>query len=349
MSNQPHTLDDGNLARFVADGCLTVRTTLPADFHSDLYARIDEVFEKEGNPGNNLLPRLPGIQRVFDDPAVGRRVGEPPRPRVRDEPAPPLPPEPPRLPGAVVAQGLLRLRSQPAPPPLPLGPRPLLSPGGDRRHGAHGGHAGAAVVPHDLRPRPAQGDGEGGTAAGRGGHGGDRPLRQLAPGDRQPQRPQALHAQVPVRAHRRAGRLRGPGRPAVMGGERGRLLRRVALALRGRQRCRGRIGGAHRRLGRRSSGPRPHPPSAPGRRTSSPCPAPPPTPCPPWRGPWRTRRSPCASTLPTPWPPPKRAPACSPAACAARRPPPRSWPRPRPPTTPTAPTPRRPPPPTPWP
>ncbi len=70
MNRPPHSLDDDSRARFVADGCLTVRTTLPADFHSDLYARIDELFEKEGNPGNNLLPRLPEIRRVFDDPAV---------------------------------------------------------------------------------------------------------------------------------------------------------------------------------------------------------------------------------------------------------------------------------------
>ena len=70
MNSHLCSLDDGAVARFVADGCLTVRTTLPADFHSDLYRRIDEVFEKEGNPGNNLLPRLPGIRRVFDDPAV---------------------------------------------------------------------------------------------------------------------------------------------------------------------------------------------------------------------------------------------------------------------------------------
>ena len=73
---KPHdrTLDDGNLARFVADGCLTVRTTLPTDFHSDLYGRIDQVFEKEGNPGNNLLPRLPEIRQVFDDPAAAAAV-----------------------------------------------------------------------------------------------------------------------------------------------------------------------------------------------------------------------------------------------------------------------------------
>ena len=70
MTSHDHTLDDGARARFVADGCLTVRTTLPADFHSDLYGRIEEVFENEGNPGNNLLPRLPEIRRVFDDPAV---------------------------------------------------------------------------------------------------------------------------------------------------------------------------------------------------------------------------------------------------------------------------------------
>lgn len=57
-------------ARFVSDGHLVVRTDLPSEFHQAVYAKIDEVFDKEGNVGNNILPRVPELQQVYDDPAV---------------------------------------------------------------------------------------------------------------------------------------------------------------------------------------------------------------------------------------------------------------------------------------
>ena len=68
-------LTDTDLARFVNEGHLVVRTTLPREFHNRLYAKIDEVFEKEGNPGNNILPRVPEIAQVYDDVAVRAALG----------------------------------------------------------------------------------------------------------------------------------------------------------------------------------------------------------------------------------------------------------------------------------
>ncbi|MBT6630715.1 MAG: hypothetical protein HOB49_27105, partial [Gemmatimonadetes bacterium] len=68
-------LTDTDLARFVEDGHLVVRTTLPREFHASLYSKIDDVFDKEGNPGNNILPRVPEIAKVYDDPAVRGALG----------------------------------------------------------------------------------------------------------------------------------------------------------------------------------------------------------------------------------------------------------------------------------
>jgi HEAT repeat protein len=68
-------LTDPDLARFVEDGHLVVRTTLPREFHANLYSKIDDVFDKEGNPGNNILPRVPEIAKVYDDPAVRAALG----------------------------------------------------------------------------------------------------------------------------------------------------------------------------------------------------------------------------------------------------------------------------------
>ncbi|MBT6144698.1 MAG: phytanoyl-CoA dioxygenase, partial [Gemmatimonadetes bacterium] len=69
MSVSPQ-LPGTDLAQFIRDGHLVVKTSLPDSFHRDLHAKIEDVFEKEGNPGNNILPRVPEIASVYDDPAV---------------------------------------------------------------------------------------------------------------------------------------------------------------------------------------------------------------------------------------------------------------------------------------
>ncbi|WGF87785.1 HEAT repeat domain-containing protein [Marinivivus vitaminiproducens] len=71
-SDKPILLTDEQMQRFIAHGYLCLKTTLPESFHNNIYARFDELIggEANQNPGNNLLPAVPEIQRVFDDPAV---------------------------------------------------------------------------------------------------------------------------------------------------------------------------------------------------------------------------------------------------------------------------------------
>ena len=63
-------LSDAQMRHFIVNGFVTVTTQLPAQFHDAVYEKTVTVFDKEGNPGNNLLPRIPEIQKVFDDPNV---------------------------------------------------------------------------------------------------------------------------------------------------------------------------------------------------------------------------------------------------------------------------------------
>jgi hypothetical protein len=63
-------LTDIEMQRFINDGFLMLRPGLPPEFHQQVFAEIDSVYENEGNPGNNLLPRVPLLQQVFDDPPI---------------------------------------------------------------------------------------------------------------------------------------------------------------------------------------------------------------------------------------------------------------------------------------
>ncbi len=70
MSTEPVATDTDLRARFVRDGHVVIKTGLPDEYHQTIYAKLEEVFEKEGNVGNNILPRVPEIQQVYDDAAV---------------------------------------------------------------------------------------------------------------------------------------------------------------------------------------------------------------------------------------------------------------------------------------
>jgi HEAT repeat protein len=64
------SLDAATLARFVRDGYVVVQTGLPREFHAEVCQRAGEILDREGNWGNNILPRLPELQHVLADPAV---------------------------------------------------------------------------------------------------------------------------------------------------------------------------------------------------------------------------------------------------------------------------------------
>ncbi len=65
-----HLLTDAQMQHFIVNGYVTVTTDLPENFHETIFEKTVAVFDKEGNPGNNLLPRIPDIQQVFDDANV---------------------------------------------------------------------------------------------------------------------------------------------------------------------------------------------------------------------------------------------------------------------------------------
>ena len=70
MTDREFLLDDAEVQRFIVDGYLTVHADYSARFHDAIYQQIESVFEQEGNPGNNILPRVPQLQHVFEHPAV---------------------------------------------------------------------------------------------------------------------------------------------------------------------------------------------------------------------------------------------------------------------------------------
>ena len=65
-----HLLTDAQIQRFILDGYITVQTDAIPETHSRIYDEIESVFDSEGNVGNNILPRVPRIQQVFDQPVV---------------------------------------------------------------------------------------------------------------------------------------------------------------------------------------------------------------------------------------------------------------------------------------
>ena len=65
-----HKLTDAQMRDFIVNGYLTIKTELPRSVHETIYRKTQEYTENEGNLGNNILPRVPELQAVFEDPAV---------------------------------------------------------------------------------------------------------------------------------------------------------------------------------------------------------------------------------------------------------------------------------------
>jgi len=68
--NAPSLLTDDQMKKFIAEGFLILKTDFSAEFHQSLLAQLNEIYKVEGNPGNNLLPRIRDLQKVFDHPTV---------------------------------------------------------------------------------------------------------------------------------------------------------------------------------------------------------------------------------------------------------------------------------------
>ena len=65
-----HKLTDAQMRDFIVNGHITIKAGLPRSFHETIYRKTQEYTAKEGNLGNNILPRVPELQAVFEDPVV---------------------------------------------------------------------------------------------------------------------------------------------------------------------------------------------------------------------------------------------------------------------------------------
>ncbi len=70
MADNGLLLDDEGMKRFVVDGYLLVKPDLARSLHEGIHSRLQDLVPRHGSLGNNLLPLIPEIQQVFDDPAV---------------------------------------------------------------------------------------------------------------------------------------------------------------------------------------------------------------------------------------------------------------------------------------
>lgn len=71
MQDRPKVLlTDEQMRKFITDGYVLLKTDFSKTFHDSLTARLSQVYAEEGNPGNNLLPRIRELRKVFDHPVV---------------------------------------------------------------------------------------------------------------------------------------------------------------------------------------------------------------------------------------------------------------------------------------
>lgn len=70
MQEHSNLLSDEQMRNFITNGFVSVKTDLPRSVHETIYRKTKESTEKEGNLGNNILPRVSELQAVFEDPSV---------------------------------------------------------------------------------------------------------------------------------------------------------------------------------------------------------------------------------------------------------------------------------------
>ena len=68
----PVLLNDKQLNHFLANGYLQLDTQLPSEFHKKLFEKFNGIIGEDNdfNPGNNLLPVVPELNLVFEDPII---------------------------------------------------------------------------------------------------------------------------------------------------------------------------------------------------------------------------------------------------------------------------------------
>ena len=68
--SEPIPLTDEQLRHFISAGYLPLQSTLPTSYHRLIFNRFDEISQSFGHFGNNLLPLVPELGELFEDPIV---------------------------------------------------------------------------------------------------------------------------------------------------------------------------------------------------------------------------------------------------------------------------------------
>ena len=69
-NTSPRLLSDDAMQRFLRDGYVTLRSELPADFHARMFAALEDLEEGGPRGHNNLLPCVPELSRMLEEPLV---------------------------------------------------------------------------------------------------------------------------------------------------------------------------------------------------------------------------------------------------------------------------------------
>ncbi|VTR34735.1 HEAT repeat [Actinobacillus pleuropneumoniae] len=70
MLDSQWLLTDEQISQFIMKGYVVLHNELPDQLHAEVRDKINAVLHEEGNPGNNILPRVPEIQQFFETPVV---------------------------------------------------------------------------------------------------------------------------------------------------------------------------------------------------------------------------------------------------------------------------------------
>ncbi|MCE9589352.1 MAG: HEAT repeat domain-containing protein [Planctomycetes bacterium] len=62
--------NDEQMRQFVTHGYMALKCTLPREVHETIYKKFDELTLANGHVGNNILPSVPELQMVYDDPVI---------------------------------------------------------------------------------------------------------------------------------------------------------------------------------------------------------------------------------------------------------------------------------------
>ncbi len=66
----PILLTDAQVQAYLTNGYITVQTAHPPAVHQSIHRQIETLFAAEGNPGNDILPKVPDLYQILRDPAV---------------------------------------------------------------------------------------------------------------------------------------------------------------------------------------------------------------------------------------------------------------------------------------